>query len=129
MKRSEYRWRMRNLEPTITPHNLDAACTLAEELGAAWDPEEPEGFHEWYQEWVGRVGGMFAVEDELRKAWMACLAHQEAQHRAIDHKVDREVRREEIEVQIDAWRRDQGGLKGGGLEASGRALLHRLGVL
>jgi len=52
----------------------DLDIEAAEAAGVTWDPEEPEGFREW---WAGGRSTHQWVRDECLAAWSACLAHQQ----------------------------------------------------
>lgn len=102
-----------------------------------WDPEEPEGFREWFERWDTDGGPVPDIEGAALAGWNARLAHQEAQQRTIEPKVDPGVRCKEIEAQIDAWAEElhSRGSQSlitcsiGFLGGEVRHLLRRLGVL
>lgn len=111
----------------------DLDIEAAEAAGVTWDPEEPEGFREW---WEQQPVIALKARALCLSAWNACLARQEAQQRTIEPEVDPEVRRKEIEAQIESW---AGFIFRGGvnqirysrraLEGDAKNLLRRLGVL
>lgn len=117
MKRSDFEKAVRRMaaEPwTDKSYGADGVMQLVDQIDIAWDPEEPEGFAEWsgwrtQHQWV---------RDECLAAWNACLSRQEAQQRTIKPKVDPEVRRKEIEAQIEAWAHFQYGLWSARVSAS-----------
>lgn len=146
MKRSEFVKRaqfallqcLSATDEAVMHSKLHEAAEVAADCSTTWDPEEPEGFREWFDAWdhdgVPRIPDL---EEMARLAWNACLAHQEAQERTIEPEVDPEVRRKEIEAQIASWvagLNSQGAqplisFSPGYLGAEVRHLLHRLRVL
>lgn len=104
MKRSDMKtYLVRYTMPTVGERAL-AAMDDAVNDGKLppWDPEEPEGFAEFLEEWQS-VPRLHTPPDLALAAWNACLSRQEAQQRTIEPKVDPEVRRKEIEAQIESW--------------------------
>lgn len=97
MKRSEY---MRLIGTAV---GLERAAEIAEEAGVTWDPEWPPGFEAFWLDPAMNGLRVKANQHACLAAWNACLSRQEAQQRTIERKVDPEVRRKEIEAQIEAW--------------------------
>lgn len=110
MKRSELERKMLCALDHSTASCAVAVVDNAVERGELppWDPEEPEGFEGFWLDPAMNGLRVRANRHACLAAWNACLSRQEAQQRAIEPKVDPEVRRKEIEAQIDAWLENYG---------------------
>lgn len=103
------------LQHSTTMDSGDAAAILEiveAKLTPSWDPEEPEGFREWWEQQPVIALGLSVPKAKALclSAWNACLSLQEAQQRTIKPKVDPEVRRKEIEAKIESWAHFQYGV-------------------
>jgi hypothetical protein len=136
MKRSAMEHRLLcSLGSHSTPYAMAVIDNLVGEGSLPpFDSEEPEGFKEWYRKWYPTYEPDRDLEgDEMDRVfalacWNACLAHQEARGRTISPEADPEVRRKEIEAQIEAWADIWFGPNAEGWRC-GVALAARLGVL
>lgn len=99
---------LQQMRLAIDAHAEWAARLIESDPSWTWEPEEPEGFNEWFEanrrDQEGKNGAGWALA-----GWRAALAHQEAQERTNATPPDPGVRRREIEAQIEAWARFQAG--------------------